>query len=609
MGSESKTLNTDFLVSVDSQGAGGVVTFLSGQPADATITIVRSLVIERTSDFQSSGLFRAETLNSELDFQVAALQDLASERDRSVRLAPSDEDADLVLPPRQERAGKMPSFDASGNLTLTDPASLGGGGGGGATDHGVLSGLGDDDHPQYHSDARGDARYYTKSQLDTALTGKSETSHNHDGDYAAASHTGNTANPHGVTAAQVGAPPTARTITARQSLTGGGDLSTNRTINLVNDADLPGANKVYGTDADGVRGWKDDPVDNGGVTNHGALAGLSADDHLQYHTDARGDARYYTQSQLDTALTAKSNVSHNHDGDYAAASHAGNTANPHEVTAAQVGAAPTTRAIATEHSLMGGGDLNANRTISLVNDEAVPGANKVYGTNADGVRGWKDDPVDSGGATNHGALAGLGDDDHPQYHTDTRGDARYYTQSQVDATLAGKSDIGHDHVGVYEPVFLKNSGFNKDLGTIAGTVSEGNHTHDATYAPIAQGVANGNNHDHSGGDGAQIDHASLSNVGLNTHLQIDSHLASTANPHGVTKSQVGLGNVENTKTNFSATTAPTATDDTTAGYSVGSLWADTFGDKAYICFNAATGAAIWVDITQAGSGGGGSLPT
>ncbi len=34
------------------------------------------------------------------------------------------------------------------------------------TDHGGLSGLGDDDHAQYHNDARGDARYYTETELD-----------------------------------------------------------------------------------------------------------------------------------------------------------------------------------------------------------------------------------------------------------------------------------------------------------------------------------------------------------------------------------------------------------------------------------------------------------
>lgn len=38
------------------------------------------------------------------------------------------------------------------------------------TDHGTLTGLGDDDHSQYHNDARGDARYYTQSQVDTSLS-------------------------------------------------------------------------------------------------------------------------------------------------------------------------------------------------------------------------------------------------------------------------------------------------------------------------------------------------------------------------------------------------------------------------------------------------------
>jgi hypothetical protein len=43
-------------------------------------------------------------------------------------------------------------------------------------------------------------------------------------------------------------------------------------------------------------------------------------------------------------------------------------------------------------SLSGGGDLSANRTLSLLNDSASPGVEKIYGTNASGVKGWRDGP-------------------------------------------------------------------------------------------------------------------------------------------------------------------------------------------------------------------------
>jgi hypothetical protein len=45
-----------------------------------------------------------------------------------------------------------------------------GGSGGGVTDHGLLTGLADDDHPQYLNNTRGDTRYYTKGQTDSAIS-------------------------------------------------------------------------------------------------------------------------------------------------------------------------------------------------------------------------------------------------------------------------------------------------------------------------------------------------------------------------------------------------------------------------------------------------------
>jgi hypothetical protein len=50
-------------------------------------------------------------------------------------------------------------------------------------------------------------------------------------------------------------------------------------------------------------------------------------------------------------------------------------------------------------------------------------------------------------------------------------------------------------------------------------------------------VTNGDAHDHSGGDGAQVDHATLANRGTTTHANLDAHVGSTSNPHGVTAAQ------------------------------------------------------------------------
>jgi len=47
------------------------------------------------------------------------------------------------------------------------------------------------------------------------------------------------------------------------------------------------------------------------------------------------------------------------------------------------------------------------------------------------------------------------------------------------------------------------------------------------------------------------------------------------------------------KNNYTAGIAPTVADDTTAGYSVGSRWVDTAAGNSYACVDATAGAAVW----------------
>ena len=71
-----------------------------------------------------------------------------------------------------------------------------------------------------------------------------------------------------------------------------------------------------------------------------------------------------------------------------------------------------------------------------------------------------------------------------------------FSASKVIADLLLKAGVGHNHSGVYEPAFSNTTGFNKNYGTIAGTVSQGNHAHTTYYtqaqvnAFLAIGTAN-----------------------------------------------------------------------------------------------------------------------
>jgi hypothetical protein len=74
---------------------------------------------------------------------------------------------------------------------------------------------------------------------------------------------------------------------------------------------------------------------------------------------------------------------------------------------------------------------------------------------------------------------------------------------------------------------------------------------------------------------------------------LTSHMANTSNPHSVTKTQVGLSEVENLKVNLTATTNPGATNDSSQGYAVGSRWTNVTSQHEFVCLSATAGTAVW----------------
>lgn len=106
------------------------------------------------------------------------------------------------------------------------------------------------------------------------------------------------------------------------------------------------------------------------------------------------------------------------------------------------------------------------------------------------------------------------------------------------------------------------------------------------------------------------DHTLLSNIGTNTHAQLDTHLGSTSNPHSVTATQVGLGSVENTAlSTWAGTTSITTLGTIGTGVWQGTAVGDTYiasaatwnAKQSAISFGTGVQTSLGVNVGSAGA--------
>lgn len=156
------------------------------------------------------------------------------------------------------------------------------------------------------------------------------------------------------------------------------------------------------------------------------------------------------------------------------------------------------------------------------------------------------DQLGSAGTTDHSALENLSADDHPQYHNDTRGDARYNTKAEITTALSGKANTAHTHVAT------------TDL-TATGTKSS------ATYLRGDNTWATPTNTTYTEITTAEIDAGTATTLRSITGRRIQYvkdwvTAAISTMKAALTKADVGLSNVDNT----SDTAKPVSTAQQTA---------------------------------------------
>jgi hypothetical protein len=476
-------------------------------------------------------------------------------------------------------SGQMLETNGSGGFTLiTTPT--------GVTDHGALTGLGDDDHTQYLNASRHNAAFDTRlatKDTDDLSEGANlyhtEARVNANANVAAnTTHRSDTTNPHSTsisnlvagTLAQLNSKVSNATLDdsssprtplghASSHEAGGSDALVAQ--NLSSDSAASG--RLLETDGAGGFTLIATPVV---LTTHSQLSGLGADDHPQYINATRfnssfaakstsdlseGTRLYYTEARVAANPAVTSNSAHRV-----------LTTNPHSVTAAQVGAIPTTqKGVASGVASL---DSTGKVPVAQIPASALP-AFKVVATltarNALTVQEGDESYVTS---------------QNKQYIYD--GTAWFERPVATNTVQHGSSSTDNALVrfdGLTGKTLQNSNATLDDAGnlTLAGNL-------------ILSGTVDG------------ID---VSN--LNTSLT--SHVASTSNPHGTSLANIGVGTLAQLNSKVSDATldaAGTARPPTShaSAHLAG-------GSDALVAQNLSSGAATSGQIMQTNGSGGFTL--
>ena len=89
--------------------------------SSGTVIIFRNIPFKRTTDFPTSGSFDMDTLNTELDRNIALFDDQQDRIDRAVRLNDNDDAASMVLPLKASRKGTVLGFNATTGAAEAGP--------------------------------------------------------------------------------------------------------------------------------------------------------------------------------------------------------------------------------------------------------------------------------------------------------------------------------------------------------------------------------------------------------------------------------------------------------------------------------------------------------